>query len=211
MRLVKHLWFCLLILLSGHSYAEITSPEEAINATAHQSMLTQRMFKDYILIGMSVRARKAEQDLKQAMDAFEQAHDDLENYAKTDAYRSALKRIEQQWESVKPLYLSGVSKAQVGDVRDATEVLLEQLNNATTELVEASETTYGGAISTAGYIRMLSQRIAGLYALKAWGFEDKYDEAFTTSLAQFELNRASLEANTLNNEALKAELNKVPA
>lgn len=208
MRFLNYLLIALL-LISRPSFAEIDSLEKAINASSHQAMLTQQMLKDYILIGMSVRSRKAQQELDQAIEQYEAELSMLNAYANTDAYRELLNASQQQWQKVKTLYQQPVSKAQVEVVRQETEVLLQQWNDATLSLVESKETEYGRLISTAGFVRMLAQRVTSHYALQAWGFENKYTEAFITSLEQFEENREVLESSELNSAEIQGELKKI--
>ncbi|EAR62525.1 type IV pili methyl-accepting chemotaxis transducer N-terminal domain-containing protein [Neptuniibacter caesariensis] len=208
MRAVK-LVVLALLMFSGSCYAEIKSIEQAINVTSNQGMLTQQMLKNYILMGLSVRARKAEQELHKAIDSYEAAQEEIQGYAKTDAVRDSLRRASAQWQVVKPLYAQNPSRTDAERVRQETELLLQLWSAVTMEIVENTDTKYGKAISTAGFIRMLSQRVSSHYALKTWGFEDKYQEAFVSSLQLFEQNRQELEGSQLNNEQIKSELNKI--
>lgn len=198
-----------LMFFSSFSFAAISSTEQAINVTSNQGMLTQQMLKNYILMGMSVRGRKAEQELKKAIAAYEAAQSEVRQYAKTDAVRQSLQRASDQWKRVKPLYQIKPDKAQAEKVRQETELLLQQWSAVTMEIVENTETKFGKLISTAGFVRMLSQRVSSHYALRAWGFEDKYEEAFVSSLQLFEQNRVELESSQLNNEQIMGELAKI--
>ena len=208
MRFLRYLLIAVL-LVSGPSMADISSLENAINSSSQQAMLTQQMLKNYILIGMSVRSRKAKQELDKAIAQYETEQAALNAYAKTDAYRAALQQAQQQWQKVKPLYQQAAAKEQVEEVRKETELLLQQWNAATRSLVESEDNPVGRLISTAGFIRMLSQRVSGHYALRAWGFNEKYAEAFTTSLQQFEQNRELLESSELNSADIQRELKKI--
>ncbi|WP_415911707.1 hypothetical protein [Neptuniibacter sp. QD37_11] len=208
MRLIRYVLMSFLFL-SGHSAAEITSIEHAINTASHQSMLTQQMLKDYMLIGLSVRGRKAEQELAESIDDYEETQKLILDYAKTDAEKQALKRAVDQWEVVKPLYLAKPTREKATEVRQATELLLQQWSAVTMEIVENNDSRFGKVISTAGFVRMLAQRVTSHYALRAWGFQDEYSEAFISSLQLFEQNRSELEGDPLNNDQIKAELSKI--
>lgn len=208
MRAVKYA-IAMLLLVSGSCFAQIKSTEQAINVTSNQGMLTQQMLKNYILVGLSVRARKAETELQQAIQSYEAAQADVVAYAKTDAVRDSLRRASAQWQVVKPLYGEKPSKERAALVRQETELLLQLWSAVTMEIVENNQSKYGRSISTAGFIRMLSQRVSSHYALKAWGFEDQYQEAFVSSLQLFEHNRAELMSSELNDASIDAELKKI--
>lgn len=199
----------ILMLLFSVAHAEIKSTEQAINITSNQGMLTQQMLKNYILVGLGVRGRKADQELQQAIRDYETAQSEILAYAKTDAVRESLNRASAQWKQVKPLYLKQPSKEQASEVRQQTELLLQLWSAVTMEIVENTDTRFGRLISTAGFVRMLSQRVSSHYALRAWGYNDQYTEAFISSLQLFEQNRRDLETSELNNTQIKSELDKI--
>lgn len=209
MRFIRYVLIALFFCGSQQASAEITSVEEAINTASHQGMLTQQMLKDYMLIGISVRGRKAEKELTAAIKQYEIDEKLVLAYAKTDKVQQAVQRAVDQWRVVKPLYLEAPSKAKAIEVRHATELLLQQWSAVTMEFVENNETKFGKVIRSAGFVRMLSQRVSSHYALKVWGFEDEYQEAFSSSLQLFEQNRAELEGSNLNNRQIKTELGKI--
>ncbi len=208
MRILR--WVALsLAFISGGAVAEITSTEQVINMASNQSMLTQKMLKNYILVGLSVRGRKAEQELSVAINEYESVQTEIVAYANTDAMRDSIRRATEQWKVVKPLYQQTPDKAKAEQVRQQTELLLQLWSSVTMEIVEGTDTRFGKLISTAGFVRMLSQRVSSHYALRAWGFNDRYSEAFMSSLQLFEQNRAELESSDLNNEQIKGELSKI--
>jgi hypothetical protein len=220
MKVFKYLLLCFLFISSAPR-AEITSIEAFINASSNQTRLTQEMLKNYILIGMSVRGRKAEQDLKAAIAEYEAAEKEILNfanahsqvqtlsYAKTDTVRETFKKAAAHWVQVKPLYEQTPAPENVEEVRAQTELLLSEWRTVTQEIVANTESKYGSLISTAGFVRMLSQRVNSYYALRAWGFDDRYSEPFMMSLTLFEENRNTLESSPLNNEKIKNELSKI--
>lgn len=208
MRILR--WIVLsFVFVSGGVFAEITSTEQVINTASNQSMLTQQMLKNYILVGLSVRGRKAEQELTTAISQYEAAQVEIVAYATTDAVRDSIRRASDQWKVVKPLYQQTPNQAKAEEVRQETELLLQLWSSVTMEIVEGTDTRFGKLISTAGFVRMLSQRVSSHYALRAWGFNDRYSEAFVSSLQLFEQNRAELESSDLNNAQIKGELSKI--
>ena len=198
-----------LLMISGGAAAEITSTEAFINSSTNQGKLTQVMLKNYMLVGLSVRARKAEQDLGVAITEYEAAQKEINAYVKTDAVREPLRSANEQWKRVKGLYLEKPSKENAEKVREQTELLLKLWNLVTIQIVENTDSHFGPLVSTAGHVRMLSQRVSSLYALRAWGFNERYAEAFVSTLELFEQKRTELESSQLNNEQIKGELSKI--
>ncbi|MDO6514001.1 MULTISPECIES: hypothetical protein [unclassified Neptuniibacter] len=210
-----------LLFMSTVVSAEITSVEALINSSSNQNRLSQEMLKNYILVGMSVRARKAEQDLNAAIVEYEAAEKEILNYVNkhasdpslsyntTDTVGDAFRKVSEHWNVVKPLYEQEPTKENVENVRAQTELLLKEWMLVTAEVNAKTESAYGNLISTAGFVRMLSQRVSSHYALRAWGFNDRYSEPFIESLQLFEQNRDALESSKLNSDQIKSELNKI--
>lgn len=208
MRFIR--WICVILtLLSVNALAAIESSDQAINQASRQGMLTQLMLKNYIMVGMSVRARKADQDLKTAIQEYESLQQEMLGYATGDALKGALQRTQEEWQKVKPLYLKRPDKQNVNDVRQKTEALLQQWNVVVGVIVENSDSKYSSLIGNAGFIRMLSQRVSSHYALMAWGMRDKYSDPFNRALEMFENNRDQLESSPLNDTEIQKELGKI--
>ena len=86
------------LLTSGIEAIEIKSSGDAVNIAGKQRMFTQRMLKDYAMIGMNNTFGDPMKDLKDTMDAFTDHLKSLKTYAKDDATKKSLEKVEKLWE-----------------------------------------------------------------------------------------------------------------
>lgn len=187
--------------------AAITSMGEAINQAGRQRMLTQRMLKNYVLVGLNVRGRKSEDQLKAAISLFEEQLQNLEVYITNPQTKALLDDVGRLWTPVKMLYSQTPSAEKALDLRTQNDVLLAACHQVVLALEEQSDTKTGRLVNVAGRQRMLSQRLASTYALMAWGFEANVKPAYEQAYQQFGDALTELSANPTNTpeiiEALK--------
>lgn len=183
--MIGSLFTLLSLVFAGTAQAEITSPEEALYKASNMRMLTQRMLKNYTLIGQGIRARKAQQELGDNIAAFESQLAELQTYVKDDPSRNNLRSVVSIWEQVKPTLKAAPAKAKVEVIRDKNEALLQSTIQTVNSIKEQSQPVNGFLIDLTGRQAMLSQRIAGTYALMAWGYEQEYRQSYQQSYNDF--------------------------
>ncbi|MDI3325326.1 type IV pili methyl-accepting chemotaxis transducer N-terminal domain-containing protein [Pontibacterium granulatum] len=179
--------FTLLSLgLAGSARAEIASPEEALLKASEARMYTQRMLKNYALVGQDIRARKADAELQETISAFENHMSELRNFANDDTTRASLSAVTTLWEKAKPELTKAPSKTSVENVREQFDALLQGSTQVINSIIAANQPANSKLIQLSGRQAMLSQRIAGTYALMAWGYQDKYRSSYEKSYADFQ-------------------------
>ena len=180
----------LLTLLSlsfaGSAHAEIASPEEALLKASEIRMYTQRMLKDYALVGQGIRARKAETELQETISAFDSHMSELRSFANDDATRANLSAVNALWEKLKPELTKAPSKNSAENVREQSEALMQSAAQVIDSIITANQPANSKLIRLSGRQAMLSQRIAGTYALMAWGYQDKYRSSYENSYTDFQ-------------------------
>ncbi|MGB0468656.1 MAG: type IV pili methyl-accepting chemotaxis transducer N-terminal domain-containing protein [Pontibacterium sp.] len=204
--LLSTLW---LLLVSPLSAAEINSPAEAIYKAADLRMLTQRMLKNYALVGMDIRARKAGKELTLSLKQFETQLSELLNHTTDDNTRNHLNEVSSLWEKLKPGYLTSPSKASAEALRTQSETLLQAADKATLSLRAQANPAIGKWVELSGRQAMLSQRITATYALMAWGYEDQYRESYKTSYQVFSQTLKTLEHNPTNSTSINDALETI--
>lgn len=202
--------FCILFFVLPVEAESVVS-RGLVDVAGSQRMLTQRMLRDYVLIGMNISYQNPSGDLKQIMARFEKQLESIASVAATEEIRQGCQVVEKLWQPLKNVLTREPEKVAVKGVLSDIEALL----GASDALVSLIEKATGGAVAevvnTAGRQRMLSQQMAALYMLYFWevGNEDifvqfkqvvlEYRKANnflltngqTTSLIREKLNRAA--------------------
>lgn len=159
----------LLIAMPFTSSAEDFLYAEAINKAGRQRMLTQRITKTYCQIGLKVKAEKSNQQLQEAIDLFSTQLMELKGLATEKDVINAIENIESLWLPFKDEALSAPLQANVQRLVEMDEKLLLANEELVRVLVNHSGNTSTRLVNISGRQRMLSQRLAKFYLLKAWG------------------------------------------
>ena len=91
------------MLVGTLSAIEITSNTDAINIAGKQRMFTQRMLKNYAMIGMNNTYGNPSEDLKKITSNFDDSISSLENYTKSDEIKKSLENIKTLWKACKKI------------------------------------------------------------------------------------------------------------
>jgi nitrate/nitrite-specific signal transduction histidine kinase len=198
------------LLSTTVSAIEINSATQAVDIAGKQRMFTQRMLKDYAMVGMNNTFGKPDVDLKKTVDAFEDHLESLLKYTKDDVTKQSLGEVKTLWSPIKKILLEVPSKEKVGKLQESLEVLLKAADDTTKLFTKESGKESGKIVNTSGKQRMLSQRMASLYMLKVWGIDDpqfkaKLDEA----MKLFKDSLVELEKSSLNTKEISTLLTKV--
>jgi uncharacterized protein YPO0396 len=162
----------LLIVFALPANAEIDSISAAINKAGRQRMLTQRMVKSYCMIGIDVQREEAEEQLRKSIDLFELQLRELTAYSQTEEIIAALDRVETLWKPFKAILQAPVSRSNAGLLLESNDELLRATNKVVLKLQDISGNAFGRLVNVSGRQRMLSQRLAKFYMLRAWQFDN---------------------------------------
>ncbi|HIP14850.1 MAG TPA: hypothetical protein EYG94_08955 [Campylobacterales bacterium] len=198
-------------LLSSFSFSiEISSSAQAVDIAGKQRMFTQRMLKDYAMVGMNNTFGKPDEDLKKIISDFDDAATSLLAYTKNDETKKSLEKVKSLWSPLKQLLGETASIEKVGKLQEELEILLKASDDTTKLFAKDLGNASGKIVNMAGRQRMLSQRMAGLYMLKVWGVEDpQFKEKMVKTMELFKTSLTELEKSELNTEEITKLLAKV--
>jgi hypothetical protein len=184
--------------------------DEAVNRAGKQRMITQRIMKDYALVGMNIETGNPAADLKNLVSEFDSSLKALHQFSGTDDFHASLKDIESLWTPIKAVLEKAPTQKAAPGLQQDLDALLGACNKNTQLIAESSGDQKGKIINIAGKQRMLSQRMAALYMLKAWKLEDaQFNQKLRASMDEFSAAHKILESSSLSSAEIKALLKKV--
>jgi nitrate/nitrite-specific signal transduction histidine kinase len=202
----------ILILFISNSFIfaiEIGNLSEAVNIAGKQRMYTQRMLKDYAMVGMHNTFGKPEKDLADVMKNFEEHMNALYDFTKDETTKKSIKKAQKLWNPIKQTLNSPPSKDSAAKLQESLEELLKVADETTKLFAKQTGKTSGEIINISGRQRMLSQRMASLYMLKVWGIDDpKFSQKMNDSMNLFKRSLDKLLNYEKNTPDITQLLNK---
>ncbi len=209
----------LLMTGMGTAWAEIDGLSSAINKAGRQRMLTQRIVKAYILVGLNVQKSRHIKQLKSAIKLFDTQLSELKAFATAADVQDGLRTVEALWTPFKEAAGTDVSKAGAETLLSMDGELLAAAHQVVLMLEKQAGTPAGRLVNLAGRQRMLSQRLAKFYMARAWGVAGgntvelmraaagEFDDALMTELIVSDQNTVDIQTE-LNNAKKQWQLYK---
>lgn len=164
---------CLGIVLAGVVtdvvLAEQMSFSSAMNIAGRQRMLTQRITKSYLQIGLGANTQQSRNDLADAVELFERQHKQLSSFSPNAQIGEALAMIDERWPPFKAAALKEPAPDVARRLQVADAELLALCETVVYLIQDVANTEYSRLVNIAGRQRMLSQRMAKFYMMMAAG------------------------------------------
>ena len=196
---------------SGEAMAKLTDAQ-AVNKAGQQRMLSQRIARSFLMGGLDVNARAAQEELVKSKADFEQNLKDLEEYAGQKEVKDDLARVRESWQSYQALSSTAPSPASAVEVVRAGDAVLQRSESLALKILRFVPVQPGKQVSLSGRQRMLSQRIAVYYLARHWKLPlPGIDATLGGAVQEYEKGAALLEDDRVNTPKINAELLKMRA
>ncbi len=159
----------LMMAQPAHADAGVLSYADAITKAGRQRMLTQRITKSWCQFGLDVKTERSRRQLHDAIDLFSSQLQVLKKFSLETEAAHVLDDIEALWIPFREQALAVPGRQAVKPLLELEGKLLSANERLVRTLVDQSENSVTSLVNISGRQRMLSQRLAKFYLLKAWG------------------------------------------
>ena len=212
-RTLRLLWLLCAGIATCHAdmvYAESAPSAQTINVSGRQRMLTQRIVKAYVQLGVGIAPEVSRLQLSDAVRLFENQLARLKRGVMDSQSRRMLAGMEQQWQGFRKLATGPVARGNLETLMGMGEKLLSVSQELTLALQSRSATPGTRLVEVSGRQRMLSQRLAKYYLARAWGEQSAADaREMGSARTEFEGALAILRDSPRNTPQIKRELDAV--
>ncbi|MCK9285161.1 MAG: type IV pili methyl-accepting chemotaxis transducer N-terminal domain-containing protein [Rhodocyclaceae bacterium] len=164
-------WLLLCLSMAANAAALAAEPEAnamaAINRAGELRMLSQRIVRTYVQIGMKVQPKVDRLLLADSVRRFDANLRWLEGFPATEPLQ--LGDIKGRWRRFGGIFHGKPELPQAIELNAAAETILEGAERLTQQLQGNVASSGGRMVNLAGRQRMLSQRLAKAYMLRVWG------------------------------------------
>ncbi|OCX93690.1 MAG: hypothetical protein BFD77_11765 [Pseudomonas sp. CO183] len=198
------------LLTASLSCQAAISDAEAVNRAGMQRMLSQRIAKNYLMIGTDTRVDLAGTQLDSSIASIEENAQLLNDYAPSESIRKALNEANQTWVQYRQIALTRPDRQQSAELLRLAERFLGQSEALVQEIERHSGNQAARLVNRSGRQRMLSQRIAMLYLAMSWKLpEQRLRGDFDAAVAEFERGLEELQKAPQNTEQISRQLEQI--
>ncbi len=200
----------LILPAASASAAAELSVASAINKAGRQRMLSQRIAKAYCQAALGVLPETSARILEESIALFEGQLAELNAAAPTKQIRASVAALAKPWHLYRAAASGAPAREACPKLSAQSDEVLAAAHRLTVELQDFSGTQVGRLVNIAGRQRMLSQRLAKLYMVRAAGPDSpSLREEMDSARNEFAGALGVLQAAPENTPALRRELDSV--
>lgn len=199
------------LLFASNCFSQDDTVANAINRAGYQATLTQRVAKNYILLGVGSDKQKAAQELKNSVKIFERNYTNLVPYIQLND----LGKVSKIWREFVKIAETDPSITNATILLNYADDLAKECDNLMYKIISESKNANKSIrlVATSSKQRLNLERLAMLYCAKKWGVNPKSTEknlAETIQTFDIELDylKNAKENNDNTNRLLEYQTNE---
>lgn len=187
--------------------APVLTPRQVINRSGQLRMLSQRVVKNYLQLGMGILPGPSSAALRQSATTAQGNLAALRGTSIPDPAREVLATLEQAWSTLRDRVLTAPARDDAVAIAKHSDAMLAEAEKLTQLLENAMGADLGRAVNLAGRQRMLSQRVAKCYFLHSWGVSDAQErQRLARACQEFSQGLVQLRAVPGNTEDIRSRI-----
>ena len=175
------------IMLPIYDASAKAASSQDVHEIADMCMYSQRILKDYALIGMGVTYHNPAKDLAKNVKTVNKYIADLKSHHLKKSLDDEIRELEGLWREIEPKVLEKPDKKRMSNLHKKVEVFSQRCEEVADHV--ATDTGIKGEhyVVLIAQLGMETQRLAALYMMKAWGIADaNYYEEVKEVLDEYE-------------------------
>ncbi|MCK9985734.1 MAG: hypothetical protein AzoDbin1_02206 [Azoarcus sp.] len=211
MRKLFVLLCALTAFMGAHAAAQpVVSPGD-VNAAGELRMLSQRLAKSYVQLGLDVVPAAALEQLQDSIVRFERNLERMQALAAAvPPAAPAIERLRGDWAALRAAVAEPADRARALLASRRSLDVLESAERLVIVLEVAADSGGARRVIQAGRLRMLSQRVVKAYMLYSWGADTAASRSEMESAAdEFGRSLTTLAALPGNTADMRAELSEI--
>lgn len=135
-------------------------------------MYSQRILKDYALVGMGVTYHDPQKDLNENIKTVDKYFTDLKSHKLNDKLTAEIDEVAKTWAEIKPEFEKTPNKAKMSELRKKVEAYTVRCQQVAEDVAKDTGIEGEHDVVLVAELGLESQRMAALYLMKAWGVSD---------------------------------------
>ena len=210
MHFIRRWSMLLLFFASTLAFAEIETLSGAIEKARMQSVLTQKILADYIMVGMHNTFQNTEKNLQKNIEIFEHNIEELDAFATSKKAFMNIEKIMQLWDPIRSMLLEEKSRKRAVILFDKLELMLALTRETTEIYTRQTGSMLGKIIDASADIGINAQRMATLYLLMAWKIKEKrVGISMKRSMEIFKKSTEMLKQAKINTTEIQSQLKEI--
>ncbi|MGI0118095.1 hypothetical protein [Zooshikella sp. RANM57] len=169
------------------------------NQATYQCMLTQQAIKDYMLLGVEVDVAQTSVEMDESIKAFENMLKDFKKKELSETLKSAMKKLEQDWQLTKPFLTKKATKYGGEQLLVRNVELYKSCSQFVETVAQGISSRHKNMLMATAKQRILAQQMVLYYTAYTWGFRDpQIEDALSKFNKEFHVGVILLGKNNTN-------------